>query len=158
MYECSTTYALIDGATFNIPDSALSVSSTYGHPIGNIRLNREGGWSSPGSDVGIGEWVQADFGVLRLVNAVSTQCYHGHPDSRVSAYTIGVSVDGSVANLETIMDSQMDEVVFAGNVQDIDTVIRNELSETLRARLVRLTIVNFNYWASLRWEIYGCGV
>ena len=150
-------YPLIDGDTYYTPDSALTFTTTYGHPIGRMRLHSLGGWAAENGNIGVGEWVQADLGTVFLVSAISTQGYSGTGWSRVSHYKISVSVDGSLFTL--ISDGNDDEVVLEGNLTDEnELVVRNELPSTVEARVVRLIIVDYNIHASLRWDIEGCPV
>ena len=152
---CSTLYPLIDGATYRIEDDAFTVTTTYGHPLGMLRLHSSGGWSAADDNTGVGEWIQADLGATFFVAAISTQGYSGSAYSRVTQYTISVFVDGGAFTMVT--DANGAEVVFDGNLtDDNNVVVRNELPEIVEARVVRLTIVAYNRHASLRWEIEGC--
>ena len=44
---------------------------------------------------------------------------------------------------------------FVGNV-DWETEVRNAFAQPMKARYVRLIVVEYDTWAMLRWAIEGC--
>ena len=153
--ECTTLYQLIDGDTYNIPDSAFDFSSSLsGFVIETVRLYGIGGWMSD-VNTGVVEWFQADLGAVFFVVAISTQGFHGGTWGQVTQYKISVSVDGS--EFVMVTNAVGEEVEFEGNTTDeYDDVVRNELPLTVQARIVRLIVTAFNGLGGLRWEIEGC--
>ena len=45
--------------------------------------------------------------------------------------------------------------IFAGNT-DADTVVSHDLNPSITARYVRFRPITWQYWISMRVELYGC--
>ena len=136
----------------SIDDSDLTASSTYDQGYSyaphESRFNSSSAWEG----LGVGHWIQAEFNETKVVVAVRTK----RGDGSVSAYMISISLDGDVWNfVKTTNGSNM---VFNGNAiaQDRDDIVINKLPSVIEARFVRLTLVSFESYPSIRWAIDGC--
>ena len=120
-------------------------------------LNGDLAWSTSGTSCE--KWIQADLGVIRTIDAVLTQG-QGDPSQLVDRteyvqeYKISVGIDVA-AQLSYVLNPTSGSEVFQAN-SNPSTVKRNYLPANTIASIVRLTIVNYNDWPSLRWELLGC--
>ena len=152
--QCTVSQALLSGLEYTAPDSAFSASTAFDSYFcpACSRLNDAFGWS-PSNSVA-GEWVQANLGDLFMINAIQTRgTGYNSAQEFVSAYKLASSTNGVTWTI--IEDEAGNDIMFDGNT-DADTVVTNELPETITTRYVRLTIVSFVYWPVLRWEVRGC--
>ncbi|EDO43841.1 predicted protein [Nematostella vectensis] len=105
-----------------------------------------------------GEYLQVDLGRDARVGQVSTQ---GSPkwelQQWVTSYRLAASDDGTVW-----MDYQRDEgpvvrdlFVFQAN-QDPNGIVTNTLRPRMQGRSVRVVVLTYNIFISLRIELYGC--
>ena len=146
--SCSVQAPLIAG----LADSALSASSfrnAGSRPAGS-RLHSGAFWR-PASEA-VGEFVQADLGALKRIEAIATQ---GHPAHArwVTSYKFAHSVDD--VTYDYVMNADDGERVFSGN-SDSNTVVVNDVSPSIVARYVRLYPQTYQQLISVRWEVYGC--
>ena len=109
-----------------------------------------GGWSSASNSVG--QYAQADMGVVRRLNAVATR---GRSDAHqwVQTYRFGYSVDGSTYTFITNDDGS--DYVFTGN-NDYNTIVTNDFESPVVARYVRIYPLTWYSHMSMRMEVYGC--
>ena len=145
--SCSVQAPLIAG----LADSALSASSfrnAGSRPAGS-RLHSGAFWR-PASEA-VGEFVQADLGALKRIEAIATQ---GHPAHArwVTSYKFAHSADGVTYDYVTNDDGS--DRVFGGN-SNSNTVVENSFT-VLGARFVRLYPQTWRSDMVLRWEVYGC--
>ena len=158
-------YPLIDGDTYNIPDSAFSSSNYNGDTSStNVRLYSYLEWTLSWDDPD-GAWLQADLGAVFYVAAISTQGsnsifewgdFSALIPCMVTQYKISVSEDGS--DFVIVTDATGEEVRFEGNTDGdtYDAIVRNELPAIVQARSVRLIVIAYDWTACWRWEIEGC--
>ena len=134
----------------NIDDSDLTASSTYdlGYAPHESRFDSSEAWEG----LGVGHWIQAEFNETKVVVAIRTK----RGDGSVSAYMISTSLDGAEWNF--VKATNGSNMVFVGNTnaQNRDDVVINKLPNNIEARFVRLTVVSFETYPSIRWAIDGC--
>ncbi|XP_048583976.1 uncharacterized protein LOC5501433 isoform X1 [Nematostella vectensis] len=141
-------------ANLEVPDSNITASSVLNitTPPSQGRLNSLGGsWCANTTDTA--PYLQVDLGTRHVICAVSTQ---GSPsaDQWVQSYEVHGSLDGVtwVPYKERVRVK-----VFQGNF-DSQSVVKQDLSEVLVARFVRMLPVTHHTAACLRAEIYGAAV
>ncbi|EDO30631.1 predicted protein, partial [Nematostella vectensis] len=140
-------------ANLEVPDSNITASSVLNitTPPSQGRLNSLGGsWCANTTDTA--PYLQVDLGTRHVICAVSTQ---GSPsaDQWVQSYEVHGSLDG-VTLISTFGGFFK---VFQGNF-DSQSVVKQDLSEVLVARFVRMLPVTHHTAACLRAEIYGAAV
>ena len=88
---------------------------------------------------------------IYYISSVATQGRAIH-DQWVTEYKLqyGMNENGLIY----IEDTTGATRIFPGNT-DRDTVVLNTF-EPVRTRFVRLNVVAFNSYVSMRWEVYGC--
>ena len=157
--ECDPRAALIA----SIPDSQLSGSGYYqdnpAYRYHRSRLHTQrnddgnqgrGGWSTDRNRVG--EYIQADLGQLKRIQAIVTQ---GRQDFNnwVKSYKFAYSTDGVTYDYVTSADGS--DRVFGGNI-DRNTVVEHSFEVSIVTRFVRLYPQTYYQWMAVRWEVYGC--
>ena len=134
----------------NIDDSSLTASSTYdlGFAPHESRFDSSSAWEG----LGVGHWIQAEFNETKVVVAIRTK----RGDGSVSAFMISTSLDGEEWNF--VKTTNGSNLVFEGNTntQDRDDIVTNKLPSVTEARFVRLTVVSFETYPSIRWALDGC--
>ena len=153
--SCEVTYDLISDPDYGIPDSALTASSEYMEHLSahGSRLDSEFAWEPEvNSD---GEWISADLGENRIVMAIRTRghVYVGH--NYITQFTISISANG--INWSDVVDESGSTVAFQGNT-DAETIVTNPMPMPIVTRHVKLTVLDYVGWISLRWAIDGCPV
>ena len=148
--SCSVQAPLIAG----LADSALSASSfrnAGSRPAGS-RLHSGAFWR-PASEA-VGEFVQADLGALKRIEAIATQ---GHPVHArwVTSYKFAYSVVDDDVTYDYVKNVDDSERMFIGN-SDGNTVVVNDVSPPIAACYVRLYPQTYESLISVRWEVYGC--
>ena len=143
----------------NLPDSSLTADSTYNsdnrYSASRSRLHTQydhdtgfGAWTSNNHDAG---WIQADLLNFFFINSVATQG-RNHADQWVTSYSLQTGAD--VSSLAAMLDGAGATRVFEAN-SDRDAVVVNAF-DPVRAWVVRLNVVAFHSYPSMRWEVYGC--
>ena len=158
--QCSTNFDLIDGATFNLPDTSFFASSSYNSGGYSLcaacsRLNAPLGWAP--ANKAAENWITVNLLETQLINAILTQGtgFSGEYEY-VKTYKIATSMNAYTWS-EVYNDSGNVVMIFEANT-DPTTTVTNELPQTLVTRYVRLTVVDYNVYPTLRWEIQGCPV
>ena len=153
--ECVQNIALIA----QLPDSSITADSSHDydalHVPSRARLHTQheaggpyGAWTSNNHDAA---WIQANLLSFYFVNSVATQG-RNHVNQWVTSYSLQTGAD--VSSLASILDAAGATRVFDAN-SDRDSVVVNAF-EPVRAWLVRLDVVTFHSFPSMRWEVYGC--
>ena len=148
----------------SLPDSALTASSSHSsslspaysrlHSHDPAGTRRYTSWSVGTNDAR--QWIQADFGDIRVLTAIETQGRKreeaSHEVQCVKSFKVSVNVSGS--GFEYILDDSGSEKIFPANQEsDSESVVRNCLDYVV-ARAVRLHPVTWQTHISLRWELY----
>ena len=144
-----------------IPDCSLTADSTYAdNPFhapqrSRLHLRQEagvgyGGWASANK---ASAWIQVDLLQVFLVSEVATQGKdHTGITQWVTEYTLSYGI--TEASMLPVLDGCGNTMSFTGNT-DQHTVVRHEFGP-VRARFVRLNVVEFHHHPAMRWEVYGC--
>ena len=74
-------------------------------------------------------------------------------DEYISQYTIFTSMDNSTWTV--VEDENGAELIFTANTHNT-IVATNTMPSNFVARFVKLVVVDYYSWPSLRWEIIGC--
>ena len=67
------------------------------------------------------------------------------------------SFASSSGTLQEVRDESNNVLVFPAN-SDSDSVVTNVLPQPIRARVLRLAVVTFEWWPALRWDVTGCNL
>ena len=142
-----------------MPPTAFYSLTSYGtnYEASNSRITSYFGWAPSIGAAPTDHWIQVDLQVQRFVAAIVTK---GLGDGSVSneyvtSYKIAFS-DDSIA-WSFVTDSRGESLVFTGNVNR-HVVFRNALPEVVLARYVRLYVVSYEGYPTLRWGVKGCPV
>ena len=73
----------------------------------------------------------------------------------VKSYKLAVKQQVDSLQYEFLRDDQGQVIVFEGNV-DRTTVHTNVFEYPVIAAKVRLTVEEYEVWATIRWELWGC--
>jgi len=164
----TTTAACIESAA-GIEDSRiigwkrLNASSEYegeGNYLaahhGRLNFTDKAGWLMKLTKDGYskGEWLQVDLLSDHKILAVATQGGYNQP-SYVKTYFIETQKDGQ-ENWDKITDDSGDTKIFNGNVDGVNTVVKNYLPQPITARFVRIIPESWENAPFLRWELYLC--
>jgi len=162
----TTTAACIESAA-GIEDSSIigdqqlnassKYSSNYGPQSGRLHYTNHVGWlmnSKPDGTYIKGEWLQVDLLSDNKILAVATQGGYNQP-SYVKTYFIETQKDGQ-ENWDKITDDSGDTKIFNGNVDGVNTVVKNYLPQPITARFVRIIPESWENAPYLRWELYLC--
>ena len=137
--------------------TASSQADTF-HGTDRSRLNTQDLSSYAGAWVSgiqaVGQYIQADFRVVRHVERVATQGRSTY-EQRVTSYRFAYSIDGT--NYAFVANDDGSEKTFDGNY-DGDTLVQHDFDPAFAARYVRLYPQTWNGRMSLRWEVYGCEI
>jgi len=168
----TTTAACIESAA-GIEDSSIigdqqlnassMYSSNYGPKViypphhGRLHYTNNVGWMMNTNADGFyikGEWLQVDLLSDNKILAVATQGGYNQP-SYVKTYFIETQKDGQ-ENWDKITDDSGDTKIFNGNVDGVNTVVKNYLPQPITARFVRIIPESWENAPFLRWELYLC--
>ena len=136
------------------PETFLTASSVFTdeYLLEYSLLNNEAGagsWSSATRVVG--EWIQVDLQVFKVIVKVATQGRHLSSDEQfVTSYKLQTSLLGT--EFDTILNADGSENIFTANT-DINTVVEHCL-DYVQAQYVRLSPQTWHLHISLRWEVY----
>ena len=136
------------------PETFLTASSVFTdeYLLEYSLLNNEAGagsWSSATRVVG--EWIQVDLQVFKVIVKVATQGRHLSSDEQfVTSYKLQTSLLGT--EFDTILNADGSENIFTANT-DINTVVEHCL-DFVQAQYVRLSPQTWHLHISLRWEVY----
>jgi len=144
--------------------TAMMYSSDLGGYISTISAPHHGrlhyknntGWMMNTNANGFvkGEWLQVDLLSDHKILAVATQGGYNQP-SYVKTYFIETQKDGQ-ENWDKITDDSGDTKIFNGNVDGVNTVVKNYLPQPITARFVRIIPESWENAPYLRWELYLC--
>jgi len=164
---CIESAAGIEDSTI-IGDQQLTASSistmqvddyyvTYLPHHGRLHYKNNAGWLMDANKDGSyskGEWLQVDLLSDNKILAVATQGGYNQP-SYVKTYFIETQKDGQ-ENWDKITDDSGDTKIFNGNVDGVNTVVKNYLPQPITARFVRIIPESWENAPFLRWELYLC--
>ena len=108
-----------------------------------IKNNSFISWSAAGSDLE-NPWIQVDLGSEYWINAVSLQG-RGDCEQWVTQFRIRYSLtnENELRNLD----------VFEGN-KDNKFIVKRYFREPIKARIIRLYVLEYKDHPSLRWELH----
>ena len=139
------------GISFGDFDNSITASSEYGsnYSVKGCKLNKtmsnghSSAWCACGSNLE-NSWIQVDLGSEYWINAVSLQG-RGDCEQYVTKFRIRYSLtdENNLRNLD----------VFEGNKNNI-TVAKRYFKEPIRARIIRLYVLEYKNHPSLRWELH----
>ena len=139
------------GISFGDFDNSITASSEYGsnYSVKGCKLNKtmsnghSSAWCASGSNLE-NSWIQVDLGSEYWINAVSLQG-RGDCEQYVTKFRIRYSLtdENNLRNLD----------VFEGN-KDNKTVAKRYFKEPIRARIIRLYVLEYKNHPSLRWELH----
>ena len=135
------------GISYGDFDSKLTSSSHYNsnHSVKGCKLNSgtSSAWCAGENDKE-NPWIQVDLGSEYWINAVSLQG-RGDCNQYVTKFRIKYSRtdENNLRNLD----------VFDGN-KDNTTVAKRYFKEPIRARIIRLYVLEYKNHPSLRWELH----
>ena len=139
------------GISFGDFDDKIKASSEYGtnYSVKGCKLNKNmtnghaSSWSAGNNDRE-NPWIQVDLGSEYWINAVSLQ---GRGDSYqwVTKFRIRYSLtdENNLRHLD----------VFEGN-KDNTNIVKRYFKEPVLARIIRLYVLGYNDYPSLRWELH----
>ena len=141
------------GISFGDFDNSITASSEYNsnHSVKGCKLNKtmskeySSAWcAGAGGSNYQNEWIQVDLGSEYWINAVSLQG-RGDCEQWVKKFRIRYSLtdEHNLRNLD----------VFEGN-SDNKTVVKRYFKEPIRARIIRLYVLEYHSHPSLRWELH----
>ncbi|XP_039609502.1 neuropilin-1a isoform X1 [Polypterus senegalus] len=142
----------------DITSDQITASSQYNTDwsLERSRLNyRENAWT-PASD-NTKEWIQVDFGFLRMISAIGTQGATSKETKLiyyVKSYKVDVSSNGE--DWITVKDGSKHKI-FQGNTNPTDVVV-GHLSKPILTRFVRIKPLTWQEGIAMRFEIYGCKI
>ncbi len=118
------------------------------------RLHHSGNRSWCARHRAVGEWILVDLGVTALVTGLMTQ---GREEANewVTLYTVSFSNDASKWSYVTDSESSVKRKIFSGNF-DSNSVRYNIFKVAIEARFIRIHVIEWHGWPSLRLEIVGC--
>ena len=148
-------YDYLVGISYGDFDDRIKVSSQWNekHSIKGCHLNRlmqnenASAWCAGGDDMK-NPWIQVDLGDEFLINAVSIQG-RGEDFYKCNQYVKRFRILWS--NTDERRLRHLDE--FEGN-SDNKTVVKRYFKEPIRARIIRLCVLEYNEHPSLRWELH----
>ncbi|XP_071965552.1 thyroid hormone-induced protein B-like [Antedon mediterranea] len=138
----------------NIPDSALTASSSFGTNFGPeySRLNslplppNKGGWSAGILDQR--QWIQVDLVENYLVIGIAVQARY-NSIQWVSSYQVSYRLDVySVWNYTPVLCG------YSANPGK--RAVRAHFQDPIKARFIRVHPLKWHSYISLRWEVFGC--
>ena len=139
------------GISYGDFDDRMTSSSQYdpNHSVKGSKLNKlmknghASSWSAGAYDKE-NPWIQVDLGSEFIINAISIQG-RGDANQYVSKFRIkwSNSDEKSLRNLDE----------FEGN-SDNTTVVKRYFKEPIRARIIRLYVLSYHEYPSLRWELH----
>ena len=139
------------GISFGDFDNSITASSEYNsnHSVKGCKLNKtmsnghSSAWCASGSNLE-NSWIQVDLGSEYWINAVSLQG-RGDCEQYVTKFRIKYFLidENNLRNLD----------VFEGN-KDNTTVAKRYFKEPIRARIIRLYVLEYKNHPSLRWELH----
>ena len=120
--------------------SSVRNRDPLGTGYGKGILNSPQAWSAARKKSG--EWWQIDLGRVRPIVGVKTQ---GRKHSRewVTRYTVQISVDGK--HWRNVDDKKQFKANF-----DFNSIVRNNFTNVVEARHVRITETGYHVWPSMR--------
>ncbi|PFX33163.1 Neuropilin-2 [Stylophora pistillata] len=164
LYGCRGCSSPLGMESQVISDSQITASTSasrwYYGSAKSARLNL-GGWIAYGATHR--QWLQVDLGTYSTVTSVATQgvklyryrWYWYQPEFWTTSYNLQYSDDGIAFHFYKEPGKTLPKV-FNGN-QDYQSVVRNKLKQSIRARYIRFKPYNPNsYNLGMRTEIYGC--
>ena len=139
------------GISYGDFDNKITSSSEYdqNHSVKGCKLNKimknshASAWCAGNSDRE-NPWIQVDLGSEYWINAVSIQG-RGDAQQWVTLFRIRYSLtnESELRNLD----------VFEGN-KDNNSVVKRYFKEPIKARIIRLYVLEYKEYPSLRWELH----
>lgn len=101
-------------------------------------------------------WLQMDTGSIRTIVGVATQARGGDELQWVETFEVFVcsAVCMNWPGDWTPVLAPGDGLIFAGNFEEGDSVVRNDFAAPVSARFVRIVPVTYQVWMSMRAGVY----
>ncbi|XP_070555014.1 uncharacterized protein [Ptychodera flava] len=136
-----------------IEDRHITASSEISDNFGaaKARLNSDIAWTA--QFVNADQWLQVDLFSLTYVTKVAIQCGEdgAHSKACVTRFYI---LHGHDEDSLLILEDSNGNKIFSGTEDSEDTVY-HQLSSAVFTRYIRFQSLTWNYWISMRLELYG---
>merc|ERR1739838_437964 len=154
---CSVRAAGIEDSAI-IDERQLTSSSHRPHSYyeprdGRLHSTTGYGWLMT-SPYRVGEWLQVDLESNRKIFGVATQGARGNSCCYTKTFKLEYKTEEQ-QSFDTIGDDEGNVKIFNGNA-DNDSVVKNNLDQSITARFVRISPLTWHGAPVIRWELYLC--